>query len=152
MTLQFNKRERAILAACAFNGALFVSIIMMWWTVLSGGNPLTYKTTELLDGTGHITKELRVGEAAGVRRYLCSDKNVGIEFFPTLRDKDGLLFPLPSGMVEAENKCTTKTYGFVVPDIPAGEYTYQSTLRFQANLVGRDEMATSPPITVRIVR
>jgi hypothetical protein len=54
-------------------------------------------------------------------------------------------------MIEAAIGCHDAIYGFIVPDLPAGEYTYVSSIRFQNNLVGRDEAATFPPIRVRIM-
>lgn len=152
MTLNFNRRERAFFYACAYLGALFVSCIVLWWSVLVGGNPLTFKSSQIVNGEGREVSALRVGQSAGIRRYVCSTQPVGVEFFPTLRDQAGLLYPLPSGMIEAGKECAFKTYGFVVPDIPSGEYTYQSAIRFQANLVGRDELTVSPELKVRIVR
>lgn len=152
MTVGFNSRERAFFYACAYLGALFVSCIVLWWSVLVGGNPLTFKSTQIINGEGQEVSLLHVGQSAGIRRFVCSTQPVGVEFFPVLRDKTGLLYPLPSGMIEAEKACTFKTYGFVVPDIPPGDYVYQSTIRYQANLVGRDEMAVSPEVRVRIVR
>lgn len=148
----YDRKERAFFYACAYLGALFASTIILWWSVLAGGNPLTFKSTQIINGEGREVSVLHVGQSAGVRRFVCSTQPVGVEFFPTLRDKTGLLYPLPSGMLEAGKECTVKTYGFVVPDIPAGEYTYQSTIRFQANLVGRDEVTVSPAVNVRIVR
>ncbi len=146
----FNKKERAFFMACAYLGALFMSTVLMWWLMLSGGNPLTYKGTQIIDEYGQPAAVLHVGQAAGVKRNICSSKTVGVEFFPALIDKAGLIFPLPSGMTEAGANCAIKTYGFVVPEVPAGEYTYQSAVRYQTSLVGRNEMFISPPVKVRI--
>jgi hypothetical protein len=152
MTVNFNSRERAFFYACAYLGALFVSCIVLWWSVLIGGNPLTFKSTQIIDATGREVSALHIGQSAGIRRFVCSTQPVGVEFFPTLRDSTGLLYPLPSGMIEAQKTCAFKTYGFVVPDIPPGEYVYQSTIRYQANLVGRDELTLSPEVKLRIIR
>lgn len=152
MTIIYDKKERAFFGACVYLGALFISCIILWWTLLVGGNPLTFRNTELIDQHGTVTSVLHVGESAGVRRHVCSSQSVGVEFFPALKDSAGLIYPLPSGMVEAEEGCKIKTYGFKVPDIPPGEYTYASAIRYQANLVGRDELAVTPVIRVRIVR
>lgn len=152
MTLKFDSKERAFFYACAYLGALFASCIILWWSVLVGGNPLTFKSASIVDAEGRQISTVHIGQSVGIRRHVCSVKSVGVEFFPTLRDQAGLLYPLPSGMLEAERACTTKTYGFVVPDIPPGEYVYQSTIRYQSSLVGRDEMTASPPVTVRIVK
>mgnify|MGYP001592006196 FL=1 len=48
--------------------------------------------------------------------------------------------------------CRETIYGFRMPDLPAGNYTYVNAVRFQNNLVGRDETSTFPPINVRILR
>lgn len=148
----YSRKERAFFYACAYLGALFASTIILWWSVLVGGNPLTFKSSTIINGDGREVPALQVGQAAGIRRLVCSTQPVGVEFFPVLRDKTGLLYPLPSGLIEAEKGCAFKTYGFVVPDIPSGEYTYHSTIRYQTNLVGRDEMGSSPEVTLRIVR
>lgn len=150
MTKLFSNRDKAFLLACAYLGGLLISCTVLGWSIIVGGNPLTFQSAEIVDDQGRAVTVLHVGQPAGVRRRICSTQNVGVEFFPTLRDAAGLLYPLPSGMIEAEATCGTRTYGFVVPDIPAGEYIYQSTIRFQANLVGRDEMTSSPAVFVRI--
>lgn len=152
MTAFFNRRERAFFYACAYLGALFASVIILWWSVLVGGNPLTFKSAHIVDSNGRDIATVHVGQSVGVRRHVCSVKPVGVEFFPTLRDEAGLLYPLPPGMIEAEQSCATKTYGFVVPDLPPGDYVYQSTIKYQASLVGRDEMSATPEVPVRIIR
>lgn len=152
MTLKLDSKERAFFYACAYLGALFASCIILWWSVLVGGNPMTFKSASIVDAQGRAISVVHVGQSVGIRRHICSTKPVGVEFFPTLRDEAGLLYPLPSGMLEAERTCATKTYGFVVPNIPAGEYVYQSTIRYQTSLVGRDELMVSPPVLVRIIQ
>jgi hypothetical protein len=148
----YSRKEKTFFYACAYLGALFASTIILWWSVLVGGNPLTFKSAHIVNNEGREVAALHVGEAAGIRRFVCSKQPVGVEFFPTLRDSAGLLYPLPSGMIEAHKGCAFRTYGFVVPDIPPGDYVYQSTIRFQANLVGRDEMSASPEVKLRIVK
>lgn len=152
MTELFNRRERAFFYAAAYLGFLFMSLVILWWVMLIGGNPLHFKGVEIVDQDGQQISALHVGQAAGIRRSVCSTKQVGVEFFPALRDRSGLLFPLPSGMVEAKEGCTTRTYGFVVPDVPDGEYEYASAIRYQTSLVGRSEVMVSPSIYVRITR
>lgn len=147
-----NGKERAFFYACAYLGALFASTIILWWSVLSGSNPLTFKSTQIVNVEGREISVLHVGQPVGIRRFVCSSMPLGVEFFPVLRDSAGLLYPLPSGMIEAGKGCSLKTYGFVVPDIPPGEYTYQSTIRYQSNLVGRDEMGVTPEVTLRVVK
>lgn len=148
----YNKKERAFFWACAYLGALFASTIILWWTVLVGGNPLVFNQSEVVNSRGQVITELKPGQAVGIKRNVCSTRSVGVEFFPTLRDKDGLLYPLQSGMFSVSKGCEVKTYGFIVPFLPPGEYIYQSVIRFQTSLVGRDEMISSPEIHFRIDR
>lgn len=148
----YNKKERAFFLACAYLGALFASTIILWWSVLAGGNPLIFNGSEVINSRGQVITELKAGQAVGIKRSVCSTRSIGVEFFPTLRDKDGLLYPLQSGMFSVSKGCEVKTYGFVVPFLPPGEYVYQSVIRFQTSLVGRDEMISSPEIQFRIDR
>ena len=149
-TIIYSKKERAFFLACAYLGALFISTIILWWTVLIGGNPLTFKGSEVIDRRGQAISVIHHGQSVGIRRNVCSNRSIGVEFYPTLRDQDGLFYPLQSGMFSLTNGCEVKTYGFIVPALPPGEYTYQSVIRFQASLVGRDEMISSPEIKMRI--
>ena len=146
----YNKKERAFFWACAYLGALFASTVILWWSVLAGGNPLTFNSSAIVDRHGHSIVTLQPRQAVGVQRLVCSTRSIGVEFFPHLKDKDGLVYPLQSGMFSIDKGCDVKTYGFIVPDLPPGEYTYQGVIRFQTSLVGRDEMILSPGISVRI--
>lgn len=149
-TIIYSKKERAFFWACAYLGALFISTIILWWTVLIGGNPLTFKSSEVTDRRGQAISVVHRGQSVGIRRYVCSTRSIGVEFYPTLRDQDGLFYPLQSGMFSLSKGCEVKTYGFIVPPLPPGEYTYQSVIRFQTSLVGRDDMVSSPEIKIRI--
>lgn len=152
MTLLKDKKERAIVMACAYLAVLFLASIAMWWTVFIGGNPITFKSIKMLDDHGEQVTELRVGDVVGIHRSLCSTEAIGVQFFPSLHDSQDKMFTMPPGVYDLENGCTEKAYGFVVPNIPPGEYTYHSIFRFQSSLVGRDETAASPIVKVRIVK
>lgn len=150
MNIPYNKKERTFIWACAYLGVLFVSTIALWWSVLVGDNPLSFKNSEIIDKAGQSISVLHHGQSVGVSRTICSKRDIGVEFFPSLTDKDGLIYPLQAGVFGVGKGCTVKTYGFVVPDLPTGVYTYQGTIRYQASLVGRNEIMTSPALTVRI--
>ena len=152
MTLFHNQKERAITLASLFLASLFVASMLMWWTVFIGGNPLTFKSIKMLDTSGKQVTELRVGDVIGIHRSLCSTEAIGVQFFPSLHDSQDKMFTMPPGVYDLESGCTEKAYGFVVPNIPPGEYTYHSIFRFQSSLVGRDETAASPIVKVRIVK
>lgn len=145
-------RDRAFLYACIYLGLLFVSIMVLGWLILIGGNPITVTNTGVFRGTGFPMDRFHPGEIAGVRRQVCSGQRIAVQFFPALKDSRGFLFPLPGGLVEMQAGCHETTYGFTVPDLPEGEYVYVNTIRFQNNLVGRDETTTYPPLRVRIMR
>uniref|UniRef100_A0AAU6W1N7 Uncharacterized protein n=1 Tax=Pseudomonas phage Touem01 TaxID=3138548 RepID=A0AAU6W1N7_9VIRU len=152
MTYQLNFRDRAMIGAGLYLGFLFVAIITLGWLMLIGGNPLTVENVGVVSATGYPNDRVRAGDIVGVRRQLCSDRSVALQYFPSLVDSRGFRFPLPGGMVEAASGCHNTTYGFVVPDLPAGEYVLSSAIRFQNNLVGRDESTTFPLLRIRIMR
>ncbi len=147
-----DRRERAILGACAYLGALLLSCIIMWWLILFGGQPFHVENIGVVSSTGMPDDRFKPGQVAGIRRRVCAEREVGIAFYPSLIDSRGFLFPLPSGMVKAGEGCRETIYGLIVPDLPPGEYTYSSTVKYQNNLVGRDQSATFPPLRIRITR
>ena len=151
-TIRLALRDKAFLFACMYLGGLFVSIFVLGWLVLIGGNPIKVSNLGVFRSTGLPMERFHPGEIAGIRRQVCADHGIAVQFFPALRDSRGFLFPLPGSLLEVQGGCHETTYGFVVPDLPEGEYTYVNTIRFQNNLVGRDETATYPPLRVRIMR
>jgi hypothetical protein len=150
MTARYSKKEWAFFYACMYLSALFVSTIVLWWTVLFGGNPMTWKSIDIIDASGAVTTQIRAGDRVAVRSNFCSSREVGLDVFPTLRDQNGVNYPLPSYTTKIFNRCNKRTYGFTVPDVPPGEYVYSSTIKYQANLIGRDEMTVTQPLNVRV--
>lgn len=151
MTVRMAFRDRAYLFVSIYLAGLFISLMLLGWLVFVGGNPITVKNYGAVSSTGFPNDRFHAGDVAGIKRQLCSSQTLAIEFYPALRDSRGVLFPLPGNLTETAIGCHDTTYGFIVPDLPAGEYTYVSSIRFQNNLVGRDEAATFPPIRVRIM-
>lgn len=149
---RLSRGEIAIVGACFYLAALFMSCIAMWWVMLVGGNPFTVENLGVINKQGSLVEKFRAGDVVGIKRRICAESETAIEFFPALRDARGFLFPLPSGVVKLPAGCSETIYGFIVPNLPFGEYTYVSTLRFQKNLVGRDEQAVLPQLRLRIMR
>jgi hypothetical protein len=149
---QLNLRERAFLGACLYLGALFVSCIIMWWLILIGGVPFKVNNLAVQSSTGLPHEIFQPGHVAGVKQSICSDYDVGLYFSPVLIDSRGYHFPLQGSLIEARKGCHDMIYGFVVPDLPAGEYRYSSAVKYQNNLVGRDETTTFPQLRIRITR
>ncbi len=147
-----NRREKAFLGACLYLAALFVSCVTMWWLVLIGGTPFVVENIATVSNTGMPTERFKAGQVAGIKRKVCSDGSVGARFYPSLVDSRGFMFPLPGSMVQTQPGCSEITYGFIVPDLPPGEYSYSSTITYQNNLIGRDESETFPLLRLRITR
>lgn len=148
--LQLVKNHRSAQLAAVYILSLFCGLAALGYLSIHGGNPMTLKSEEVLGGNGSPSDVFRPGDIAGVRRQICSDKHVAVQSFPALTSAQGYRFPLPSSFVEVEAGCQSTTYGFVVPNLPSGVYKYDSVIRFQNNLVGRDESASYPTITLGI--
>ena len=147
-----DRREKAILFAGLYLAGLYISTTILWWVAVMGGNPFTIENMATLNKQGVVESKFRAGDVVGVHRRICSDRAVGMEFFPALRDPRGVIFPLPDGLVQVERGCAELTNGFIVPDLPPGDYIVVSTIRYQTNLVGRDEHLTFPELHLRIMR
>lgn len=148
-----DRRERAFFYACAYLALLFVSTVSMWWIMLVGGDPFTIQNIGVVNKQGAPYEKFRGGDVVGIKRRICADSETAVEFFPALKDSHGFLYPLPNGLVKLPAGCTETVYGFVVPPgLPFGEYTYVSSVRYQKNLVGRDEHTALPQLRFRIMR
>lgn len=134
----------------AYLATLAVSIGVLWWVILIGGNPFVFRDIVAVDALGEATNAFTIGEVVGVRRQICSSEPAALHNFPTLRDQRGLTYSLPSSFILVKQGCSSSIYGFVMPPLPPGIYTYTSVARFQTNLVGRDEYTSSPPLTIEV--
>lgn len=152
MTITMNRREVAIFLACCYLGALFLSTITMWWLVLFGGTPVTAHDPVVQGLSGQVEQQFRAGEVVKVSRTWCATRDVGVEYFPSLRSADGVLYALSNGLIEVSKGCTAGSYAFRMPPLPPGSYSYVNTLRFQDNLVGRDQYAELAPISLEIIQ
>ena len=129
---------------------LALTLPFFWALVIIGGNPLTVQNVAVTNVAGAAHERFRAGEVAVVRRTVCSRSHVGAEFFPALRGPDGVLFPLPGGYSQVSDGCRPSAYGFIVPALPPGRYTYSNMVKFQNNLIGRDEHTSFPPLTIEV--
>lgn len=144
--------HRASKVALIYLVSQAVMLGLFWDMALVGHNPLSFDVTHIVTGSGQPTSLLKVGSVIGVHRDICSTDQIGVKFFPSLRDAKGQQFTLPPGVYDLDKGCTEKAYGFVVPDIPAGEYTYICAIQFQSSMVGRDDTVMAPPVKVRIIK
>lgn len=131
--------------------ALFIMVSTWWWVVLSGSNPYTVTNVGVVNVRGEAQEQFRPGEVVGIIRNICTSESIGTSFNPGLRNDIGLLFPLPGGVIHSEAGCRQGKYGFIMPNLPPGTYTYVNTVLYQSNLVGRDEHAIFPPLTLEVL-
>lgn len=131
---------------------LFTSIIVMWSLMLVGGNPFSIRELYVYSEAGVKQKQFRAGSPVIIKGEFCSTSSMGVELYPYLEHDNGFRFTLPNGMMAIETGCFTASHGFIAPDIPPGKYTYRTAIKFQNNLVGRDESASTPPLTIEILK
>lgn len=143
--------NRPFLYVCLYLVLLSIGMLVLGWLLLIGGNPMQVSNVGVVSATGFPSDRFRAGDVAGIKRQICADKEVSIQSFPALIDSRGFLFALPINMTQAKEGCHDNIYGFTIPDLPPGEYTYTNSVLFQNNLVGRNEFSTFPPLRVRIM-
>lgn len=148
--MNLTKRDKAFLVACGYLALLFISTVVFWYVALIGGSPFTAKNIGPVNQAGALQSAFKAGEVAGIRRMMCSDRALGMSMTPALRSAAGLMFPLPSGIGFIRPGCNHIAYGFIVPQLPSGSYHFESTIRYQNNLVGRDEHMPMPPVDIEI--
>jgi hypothetical protein len=150
LEVQFDNR-RSIFAACAYLAFLFSSACIMWWLVLAGGDPLTVGNPQTLTISGASTESFRAGDIAVVRRRICAARTISVQGYPRLVNESGISFPLVGGVAEIKKGCNDSNFAIDIPrNLPAGLYRYSNMVRFQNNLVGRDEYAIFPSITIKV--
>lgn len=150
--MNLEKRDRAFLIACFYLGLLFLSTICLWYVALIGGLPFTVTNVGSVNKEGELQRAFHAGEVAGIKRVLCSERAMGATITPSLRSAAGLRFYLPSGIAYINQGCGNIAYGFTVPHIPPGQYQFDSIVRFQNNLVGRDEHFKLPPVVIEVTQ
>ncbi|HEX8590653.1 hypothetical protein [Pseudomonas sp.] len=131
--------------------ALWASAWLVWYWSVRTEPVFEFRSIAMQDLQGSKADSFHVGEVAVVRREVCLKREIGIRFSPALRNAEGVLFPLNGMTVEKAKGCNTLYYGFVVPDLPPGKYTYVNAATYQANVIGRDEFITFPSMTLQIL-
>lgn len=147
-----NPHYKSVTYAYVYLLLLFVSIIVMWTLMIIGGNPFSIRDLNVYAPGGVKQTVFRKGEPVVIKGQFCSNSSMGVELYPVLDDGNGFRFTLPVGMMAIEAGCFTASHGFIVPDIPPGTYTYRTSIKFQNNLVGRDESASTPALLIEILK
>lgn len=131
-----------------------IAICGSTWTyiMVSGSDPLTVRNIGLEDASGRPATEFMPGDIVGVRREVCSTKAMAVEFFPSLWSETGGQFSLGHGASYLERECAETVILFELPkQIPAGRYQYGNIVKYQSNLIGRDETAVYPPLELEVI-
>lgn len=119
------------------------------WTYLMavGSNPFTVTNVGTLDIQGRPKTDFSPGDIVVIKRKVCADRAISLEFFPSLRSAEGVFLSLQSGASSYGLGCRETLFGFPLPaKIVDGEYTYSNLIKYQTNWVGRDEMTVYPPL------
>lgn len=149
-TFRSNLRNRAFMWAFLYLVAIFAGEIALGWSVFAGGNPLTIENIGVFDSGENATSKFRSGDLAIIHRQACSTQDQILTNYPALRNERGVIFPLPSSLSEIDMGCAETGYGFTIPELPPGKYTFVNRILFQNNLVGRNESATYPLLSLWI--
>lgn len=147
---KLERRDRAFTYACAYLSFLFVSVIVMWWLILFGGNPIQVQEASLYDVYGNKSVQFRSGDQFIIKGVMCSTDTVGIEVYPTLDGRNGVKYPLDGTVFLAEPGCFKAALGAVMPIVPSGDYSLNITIKYQNNLVGRDGTAMLPSLRLKV--
>lgn len=137
-----------------------IAVLMMFvmgiavWTVMmvSGSKPVSVRNIGLEDARGTPKTAFTPGEVVAVRREVCSTKPLAVEFFPSLRSASGALMALGHGASYLAAECRETVFMFILPEqVPAGRYQYGNLIKYQSNLIGRDEDKVYPPLELEVV-
>jgi hypothetical protein len=130
--------------------AMWTSWALFWFVTMRSEPVFEFKSVASSDYWGRPKMAYTPGEIVVVKRDLCMRKSVGVKFSPALRNEYGVVFPLPGIIIQEDKGCYTTRYGFLMPDLPPGKYTYFTTVMYQTNLIGRDEFSGFPPLQLQI--
>lgn len=133
--------------------SLFFAVSFWWYVVLIGGNPYQVDTVGVFTANGQAQSIFRAGEMAAIKRRVCTTTKVGGESFPVLISQaTGYRYPFPPSLVLREPGCRVSVHAYTIPNVPAGSYLFVNTIRYQNNLVGRDEYAVLPAVPIEVSR
>lgn len=117
-----------------------------------GAMPFKVRNIGLEAADGTHRNHFSPGEIVGIRREVCADRDISIEFFPALRNNRNGLISLPNGATFMRKECRQTVNIFTLPDnLPSGRYQFENVVKYQSNLIGRDEQTIYPPLELEVV-
>lgn len=135
----------AIQLSCAYLGTLFVALVVFWWAVLIGTHPLSPQLS-FLAAKGPV----KPGQIASIKHSICSANTVSVDIFASLNGPEDRWFPIPSGVTTLSVGCHDIVHEFTVPDIEDGEWVYKTKIKYQTNMVGRDDTIDLSPVRIMV--
>lgn len=152
MTTKPCKHRRALFGALTYLVVLAVLLAGGWFYIFTDTATFTVKRTELLDARGENTMIFRAGDEVRLERLYCVKDKLILSASPALVSDNGTIFPLPSLNFMTEGGCHLKLYGFIMPDLPAGNYRIRSTVSFRDGIINGDTVVVLPPVNLRIIQ
>lgn len=138
--------------AVMFLVALASALTAGWYSYFTDIEGLSTKDAVFLSATGEPITEAKAGDEIRIQRTYTTPSAMSFEFFPTLVSSDGVIYPLPSGVYTSEGGISEKAYGFIVPDIPPGNYTLRTTVNYQEGITNNDRAVVLPVVHLRIIQ
>lgn len=129
---------------------ILIAFMSFWYVVLVGGNPFTVQSITSVNETGSTQTAFRPGELVSVRRIVCSERKIGTQYRPFLTSDLGQVIPMLGGVTAYAEGCHQYGYAFIMPALPPGSYTFNSSTIYSVNLVGRDEFFALPGVSLEV--
>lgn len=118
----------------------------------SGTMPFQVRNIGLEGADGIQRSHFAPGDIVGIRREVCADRDISIEFFPSLRSANDGQISLISGASYMRKECRQTVNLFTLPtNLPIGRYQFENIVKYQSNLIGRDEQTIYPPLQLEVV-
>jgi hypothetical protein len=118
----------------------------------SGTMPFKVRNIGLESADGTRRTQFAPGEIVGIRREVCADRDIAIEFYPALRSANHGLISLANGATFMRKECRQTVNLFTLPaNLPLGSYQFENVVKYQSNLIGRDEQTIYPPLELEVV-
>lgn len=152
MTTRNYKHRRALVGALTYLFVLAAFLAGGWFYIFTDTATFTVKRTELLDAHGENSMNFRAGDEVRIERLYCVKGRLKLSASPALVSPDGTVFPLPSLDILTDGGCHLKSYAFVMPDLPVGDYRIRSTVSFRDGIINGDTVVILPPVNLRIIQ
>lgn len=129
---------------------LFLAVVTGWYLAASDVVSIQVINSSLTDHAGKEQPFYRAGDELVIHREFCLSGYVQFTATPHLTDASGTVFPLASGVYAAGRGCKKASYGFIIPDLPAGVYQLHSTFTYQNGPLNEEAHLVLPALTFEV--